>query len=128
MVHVGPALGAKFTQYTAEFEPGGSLGPAQGQRFVYVLEGELESGELRMRPTTTLHAARRRAPRGHRAQGARLAVIEKPYQPLAGTSAPAAFTGDESAVAPQSADWTTPPSKCAACFPTTRLSISRSTP
>src|ERR1700685_1673627 len=38
IVHAAPALGAAFTQYTAEFEPGGSLGPAQGQRFVYVLE------------------------------------------------------------------------------------------
>src|ERR1700755_1612505 len=41
IVHAAPALGAAFTQYTAEFEPGGSLGAAQGQRFVYVLEGEV---------------------------------------------------------------------------------------
>src|SRR5258708_3756887 len=26
IVHVGPAIGAKFTQYTAEFESGGELG------------------------------------------------------------------------------------------------------
>src|ERR1700755_60475 len=38
IVHAAPAIGAAFTQYTAEFEPGGSLGPAQGQRFLYVLE------------------------------------------------------------------------------------------
>ena len=50
VVHVGPALGAKFTQYTAELQPGGSLGPAQGQRFAYVLEGELEAGALRLGP------------------------------------------------------------------------------
>src|SRR5262245_12948543 len=41
IVHVAPAVGAAFTQYTAEFEAGGSLGPASAQRFVYVLEGEL---------------------------------------------------------------------------------------
>ena len=29
IVHAAPALGAAFTQYTAEFEPGGSLGPAR---------------------------------------------------------------------------------------------------
>jgi (S)-ureidoglycine aminohydrolase len=34
-------------------------------------------------------------------QGARLAVIEKIYRPLAGSTAPAAFTGDENTVAPQ---------------------------
>src|ERR1700693_1860043 len=41
IVHVSPAAGAKFTQYTAEFEAGGSLAPAAEQRFVYVLEGEV---------------------------------------------------------------------------------------
>jgi (S)-ureidoglycine aminohydrolase len=89
VVHVGPALGARFTQYTAELEPGGSLGPAQGQRFVYVLDGEA-AGQyaFTQEPWTS-------------AQAIRLAVIEKPYQPLAGISAPAVFTGDESNVAPK---------------------------
>ena len=39
IVHMSPVLGAGFTQYTVEFEPGGVLGDAAGQRFVYVLEG-----------------------------------------------------------------------------------------
>src|SRR5204863_4987956 len=43
IVHVGPAAGARFTQYTAEFEEGGSLEPAAAQRFVYLLDGELEA-------------------------------------------------------------------------------------
>src|ERR1700735_5145647 len=49
IVHVSPAMGAGFTQYTVEFEPGGVLGDAAGQRFVYVLEGAvtLESGSGR---------------------------------------------------------------------------------
>src|SRR5258708_8417404 len=38
IVHVGPSLGARFTQYTAEFEPGGELGGTIAQRFVYVME------------------------------------------------------------------------------------------
>src|SRR5580704_7677706 len=42
IVHAAPAAGARFTQYTAEFEAGGSLAAASVQRFVYVLEGELE--------------------------------------------------------------------------------------
>src|ERR1700693_4541064 len=37
IVHAGPALGAAFTQYTAEFEDGGELGGTSAQRFVYVL-------------------------------------------------------------------------------------------
>src|SRR5215471_1054757 len=41
IVHAAPALGAAFTQYTVEFEPGGSLGPAGTQRFLYVLDGEI---------------------------------------------------------------------------------------
>src|SRR5258708_15952487 len=42
IVHVGPALGAKFTQYTAEFEPGGELGATLAQRFVFVMEGAIQ--------------------------------------------------------------------------------------
>ena len=37
VVHVSPAAGAAFAQYTAELEPGGTLGPTSAQRFVYVL-------------------------------------------------------------------------------------------
>jgi (S)-ureidoglycine aminohydrolase len=42
IVHAGPAMGAKFTEYTAEFERGGELGPTSAQRFIFVLDGELE--------------------------------------------------------------------------------------
>ena len=101
VVHVGPALGAKFTQYTAELEAGGALGPPQGQRFVYVLEGELEGGGLRLLPDHYNFAPLEAVAAWTSPNGARLAVIEKTYQPLAGSPAPAAFTGDESAVAPQ---------------------------
>src|SRR5271169_1030215 len=41
VVHAGPAAGARFTQYTAEFERGGLLGPTGAQRFIYVLSGKL---------------------------------------------------------------------------------------
>src|ERR1700730_6483423 len=52
IVHAGPALGARFTQYTAEFEAGGELSSTPGQRFIFVmeggvkLEGEGKQGEL----------------------------------------------------------------------------------
>src|ERR1700757_334768 len=38
IVHVSPAKGAKFTQYTAELEAGGELGPTPCQRFLFVIE------------------------------------------------------------------------------------------
>ncbi len=41
IVHVSPALGAKFTQYTAEFESEGELGSTHAQRFIFVIEGKL---------------------------------------------------------------------------------------
>ena len=43
VVHIAPAAGAKFTQYTAEFEAQGSMQPSAMQRFVYVIEGEIET-------------------------------------------------------------------------------------
>src|SRR5829696_1248197 len=42
IVHVAPAGGALFMQYTAEFEGGGELAPSPVQRFIYVLEGSLD--------------------------------------------------------------------------------------
>jgi (S)-ureidoglycine aminohydrolase len=100
VVHVSPAMGAKFTQYTAELEAGGALGPALGQRFAYVLEGDLEAGGLQLGPDHYVFAPRDAAAEWQSPHGARLAVIEKTYQPLAGAPAPSAFTGDEGAVAP----------------------------
>lgn len=41
VVHVSPAAGAAFTQYTVELEAGGTLAPAKEQRFVYVVSGEV---------------------------------------------------------------------------------------
>src|SRR6202521_278038 len=42
IVHVGPALGAGFTEYTAEFEAGGELGSTVAQRFIFVIEGRVK--------------------------------------------------------------------------------------
>jgi (S)-ureidoglycine aminohydrolase len=99
IVHVSPAVGAAFTQYTAELEPGGTLGSTSAQRFVYVVSGvadlatdtsfqSLEAGGYAYVPAGLLHTLT--------AQGvARIAVIEKDYQPLAGVAAPALFIGSE---------------------------------
>jgi len=98
IVHIGPAGGAAFTQYTAELEAGGTLGPTAAQRFVYVLEGEVDVGGSRLNSGGyTFVPAGQGAPVEARGV-ARAAVIEKPYQPLAGVSAPELVKGSESAI------------------------------
>jgi (S)-ureidoglycine aminohydrolase len=103
IVHASPAIGARFTQYTAEFEPGGELGPTNAQRFIFVLEGELQVEAVGKESTIS---ARGYAylPEGlaHRVSASNLcraAVIEKPYRPLDSVDAPAAFISHEDAVA-----------------------------
>ncbi len=86
IVHVGPALGAGFTQYTAEFEGGGELGGTIAQRFVFVMEGAVQ---LDVNNQQDQLGARGYAyvPAGlvHRitaTQKSRVAVIEKAYETL----------------------------------------------
>ncbi len=105
IVHCGRALGAKFTQYTAEVEDGGTIGPATGQRFVYVLEGtatieigsarnDLSRGTFAYFPESEEHLI---VAKTH----ARLAIIEKPYTPVPGIAAPSAVFGDELSIPSQ---------------------------
>lgn len=103
IVHASPAIGARFTQYTAEFESGGELGPTNAQRFLFVLEGELQ---LKADGKVSGIGARGYAylPEGlaHRVSASNLcraAVIEKPYRPLDSGDTPAAFISHEDAVA-----------------------------
>jgi (S)-ureidoglycine aminohydrolase len=102
IIHAAPQLGARFTQMTAEFVAGGALPPAPAQRFLYVLDGKLElkaggkkytlkPGGFAYLPQDAQHTVR--------ATGiARAAVIEKPYEAVAGTAAPKIVVGDEAAV------------------------------
>src|SRR5579863_7967887 len=95
IVHVSPAAGAKFTQYTAEFEASGSLGPTAAQRFVYVLEGcvgELGPGGFVYVPAGMPLPIRAKI-------RSRAVVIEKIFEPLEGIPAPEMFTGDENTIA-----------------------------
>jgi len=103
VVHASPAIGAGFTQYTAEFETGGELGPTEAQRFLYVLEGALqvESGAKKSGKKSALGArgyAFFPAAAAHRitaTSAARVAVIEKNHQPLDSTKSPAAILSSE---------------------------------
>ena len=103
IVHAAPQLGAAFTQMTAEFADGGTLGPAPAQRFLYVLEGELqlqtESGDYLLAeggfaflPEGAQHSVLA-------TKKTRAVVIEKPYEPNHGADEPQMIFGNESAVA-----------------------------
>jgi (S)-ureidoglycine aminohydrolase len=102
VVHAGPALGAKFTEYTAEFEAGGELGDTAAQRFIFVIEGGVQlevdnkSSEVGARGYAYLPEGVR-----HRVAAtkiSRVAVIEKPYQPLDSVEPPHLIISNEDAV------------------------------
>jgi len=99
VVHISPAAGAAFTQYTAELEPGGSLGPTSNQRFLYVLEGAadlatdttfhtLMAASFAYIPEDAAHTLTAQ-------QSTRLAIIEKPYETLASSASPEVLVGHE---------------------------------
>jgi len=103
IIHVAPQLGAAFTQMTAEFAAGGSLGATPAQRFVYVLEGKLKlktggkthtlaAGGYAFLPQGTEHLVTSTSK-------ARAAVIEKTYQPQPDAKEPQVVIGDEAKVA-----------------------------
>jgi len=102
IVHVGPALGARFTEYTAEFEAGGELGSTPAQRFIFVIEGGVnvtvdgKSSDLGARGYAFL-------PQGlhHRVvatKASRVAVIEKLYEALDSVAPPQLIISNEDAV------------------------------
>jgi (S)-ureidoglycine aminohydrolase len=104
IVHVAPAAGAGFTQYTAELEPGGTLGATPSQRFVYLLSGatdiatassfhSLTPGSYAYIPAGAEHTVTAQQP-------ARIAVIEKTYQPVDETAPPAMIFGHEADATP----------------------------
>jgi (S)-ureidoglycine aminohydrolase len=103
IVHIGPALGAGFTQYTAEFEPGGELGGTMAQRFIFVREGavKLETPDKQSKLVARGYA---HAPAGlpHRitaTEKSRVAVIEKSYESLPGVAPPHLIVSHEDKVA-----------------------------
>ena len=102
IVHAGRVMGARFAEYTAEFEAGGELGPIDAQRFIFLLEGAVSlvvgaaSHEL-SRPGYAY------LPPGveHRiiaSQFSRVVVIEKAYQPIASAEAPRMIVSSEDSV------------------------------
>jgi (S)-ureidoglycine aminohydrolase len=99
IVHVGPAIGAAFTQYTAEFEAGGELGNTEAQRFLYVLEGSVKA-ETRGKKGSLDAKGYAFFPQGltHRVVAStksRVAIIEKSYQSLESVKDPTAIISSE---------------------------------
>jgi (S)-ureidoglycine aminohydrolase len=101
IVHIGPAAGARFTQYTAEFEAGGQLDPVPVQRFVYVLDGEIAAGDRSLSAGDFAYFPKDSEVRLSAAHPARAAVIEKPYLPGSTGVEPGFFAGRESLVSAQ---------------------------
>jgi (S)-ureidoglycine aminohydrolase len=105
VIHVAPRLGARFTQLTAEFAAGGSVGTTPAQRFLYLIEGQLElkaggeehilaPGWFAYIPEGTAHSVRA-------LEASKAVIIEKNYQPETGAPAPEIVVGNEGAIAPK---------------------------
>jgi (S)-ureidoglycine aminohydrolase len=101
IVHAGPAVGARFTQFTVEFEEGGLLGPPAAQRFVYVIEGELQIEKLKLNEGGFAYTPAGTSDSVRANRVSRAAVIEKVYQPLHGIEPHRFFTGRESQINPE---------------------------
>ncbi len=108
IVHVGPALGAGFTEYTAEFEPKGELGNTAAQRFIYVMEGavtleakdkrhELSARGFAYLPEDFSHKIVAK-------EKSRVAVIEKSYERIEKTEPPRLLVSSEDAVSSHALD------------------------
>ena len=107
-VHVGPQIGARFTEYTAEFEAGGQLGSTSAQRFIFVIEGglklEVAGKQRKLNARDYAYLPEGVQQRIVAAKNSRVAVIEKPYEPLDGIKPPEVIVSSEDAVAPHPLD------------------------
>jgi (S)-ureidoglycine aminohydrolase len=108
IVHIGPALGARFTEYSVEFEANGELGPAAAQRFFYVLEGaivlEAEGKRHELNAGGYAYLGQGLAHRVVAQRQSRVAVVEKDYMPVDGPSTPRVLVSSEDAVTSHSLD------------------------
>jgi (S)-ureidoglycine aminohydrolase len=102
IIHVGPAMGARFTEYTAEFEAGGELGSTTAQRFIFVIEGgvkvEADGKSKELSPRGYAYFPERLPHRVTSTNLSRVAVIEKPYQALDSVAPPSLIVSSEDSV------------------------------
>jgi (S)-ureidoglycine aminohydrolase len=108
VVHVAPALGARFAEYTVEFAAGGELGGTTAQRFLYVVEGgvtlEAGGGKSDLGARAFAYVPQGMAHRVCGAQNSRVIVIEKPYAGTPGAAAPTLLVSSEDAVTSEALD------------------------
>jgi (S)-ureidoglycine aminohydrolase len=108
IVHIGPALGAAFTEYTAEFEPQGELGNTPAQRFVYVIDGavtldakgkrhDLDDRSYAYLPEGFSHKIVAK-------EKSRVAVVEKVYERIEKTEPPRLLVSSEDSISSQALD------------------------
>jgi (S)-ureidoglycine aminohydrolase len=102
IVHASPALGARFTQYTAEFEPSGELVGTRAQRFIFVIEGtiklDVKDKQSKLGPRGYAYIPPDSTYRITATQKSRVVVIEKPYEPLTGAASPHLIVSNEDEV------------------------------
>ena len=105
IVHISPARGAAFAQYSLEMEAHGVMEAGAAQRFVYVLSGdvrvEMEGEGREMNTGSYAYFPEHRRHRICAMSPARLAVIEKPYQEARDMARPEVTFGDEPSLPPQ---------------------------
>jgi len=103
VVHASPALGARFTQYTAEFEAGGELVGTTAQRFIFVMEGaiklEMPDKQPKLGAGGYAYVPAGVAHRITATRKSRVATIEKTYEALPGAAPPHLIISYENDVA-----------------------------
>jgi (S)-ureidoglycine aminohydrolase len=102
IVHISPALGAGFTEYTTEFENAGELGETVAQRFLYVLDGavQLHTGgkDHLLGPRAFAYVPQGEAHRITSREKSRAIVIEKIYVPDTSANASGVIVGSEDSI------------------------------
>jgi (S)-ureidoglycine aminohydrolase len=93
VVHAAVRLGARFIQYSAEFEKDGTLGDTSLQRFIHVLEGNVRLGQTNLAPGEYGYVPAGQSLRVVAVEPSRALIIEKPYEALAGVTSPEIFSG-----------------------------------
>ena len=108
IVHVGPAFGAAFTEYTAEFEAKGELGNTSAQRFIYVMDGavalEIKSKRHELGPRGYAYLPEGISHKIVAKTKSRAAVVEKTYEPVEKLQAPGLIVSSEDSVSSHALD------------------------
>ena len=108
IVHVGPVLGARFTEYTAEFEAGGELGSTLAQRFLFVIEGsvklEVDGKSSKLGRCGYAYLPEALHHRVVATKVSRVVVVEKPYQALDSVDPPHSIVSSENAISSHALD------------------------